>query len=161
MRVGRSWSVVVLVAAVCWPGPGFRVAYGNAAASWAQDGFGATGSGFNPAEKWLVPARLARLKRQWTVTATGRQVCASQSAPVMAGGRLFLTGRESIGAYDAATGKPLWTHAYADPMDTVTPRLAVAGDTVLAATWGCQSQSDPNGDLLALDAATGALRWQE
>jgi outer membrane protein assembly factor BamB len=128
--------------------------------SWSQGGYGATDSGFDPGESRLLPGRLGQLARQWTVAATGTQVCASQSAPVTAGGRIFLTGRESLGAYAAKTGKTLWSFPYADPMDTATPRLAVAGSTVLAATWGCQSQSDPDGDLYALDAATGALRWK-
>jgi outer membrane protein assembly factor BamB len=156
VRAGRSWSLIAVLIAALWPGPA-------AAASppgWAQDGYGPADSGFNPAESRLVPARLSELKRQWTITATGRQVCASQAAPVTGGGRLFLAGRESIGAYDAETGRPLWTHAYTDPMDTYTPRLAVVGDTVLAGAGGCQSQSDPSGYLIALDAATGALRWE-
>ncbi len=127
VRVGQSWSVVFLIMAVWCPGP----VYGSPAGSWAQDGYGATGSGFNPAETRLVPARLGQLKRQWTVTATGTQVCASQSAPVTAGGRLFLTGRESIGAYDAAMGRPLWKHAYADPKKSPLRATVKAGDNIL------------------------------
>jgi outer membrane protein assembly factor BamB len=110
-------------------------------------------------ETWLLPGRVGQLKKQWSITTTGQEVCARQAAPVVAGGRLYLAGRESLGAYDAQTGAKIWSHPYADPMDMRTPLLAVSADTLLVGTSGCQSVSDPDGELLALDTATGAVRW--
>jgi len=130
------------------------------AQGWFQDGYGPGNGGYNPDEHWIVPERLRRLAPRWSIPATGQQVCAAQSAPVVAGGRLFLTGRESLGAYDASTGTKIWSYPYLDPMDTYTPMLAVSGGTLLAATSGCQSVSDPSGMLLAFDAATGKLLWR-
>jgi outer membrane protein assembly factor BamB len=160
MRTRHRVSLAALLAALLG-----AVAAGPAAGSagppdWTHDGYGPGNGGYNPDESWIVPARLGALAKQWSIAATGREVCARQAAPVVAGGRLFLAGRESLGAYDAGTGKKIWTYPYADPMDTRTPLLAVSGDTLLAGTSGCQSVSDPDGVLLALDAASGKPRWQ-
>jgi outer membrane protein assembly factor BamB len=151
---------VVLGAAVAGTGAPAVAGPGPNVPGWTQDGYAAGNGGYNPDESWIVPARLGRLAKQWSITATGQEVCARQAAPVVAGGRLFLAGRESLGAYDAETGKKIWTYPYADPMDTRTPLLAVSGGTLLAGTSGCQSVSDPDGVLFALDAATGKRRWQ-
>jgi outer membrane protein assembly factor BamB len=128
--------------------------------AWTQDGYGPGNSGLNPDESRLVPGRVGKLAPQWSIAATGIEVCARQAAPVPDGGAIFLPGRESIGAFDADTGDKIWTYPYADPMDMRTPLLAMYSGTLLVATSGCQSVSDPNGELLALDAATGKLRWK-
>jgi outer membrane protein assembly factor BamB len=128
--------------------------------AWTHDGYGPGNGGFNPDESWLVPGRVGKLERQWSIPATGRQVCARQAAPVTDGGAIFVPGRESIGAFDADTGEKGWTYPYADAMDVRTPLLAVYSGTLLVATSGCQSVSAPSGELLALDAATGKLLWK-
>jgi outer membrane protein assembly factor BamB len=128
--------------------------------AWTHDGYGPGNGGFNPGESRLVPGRVGKLEQQWSIAATGRQVCARQAAPVTDGGAIFLPGRENIGAFDADTGDKIWSYPYADPMDMRTPLPAVYSGTLLVATSGCQSVSDPNGELLALDAATGKLRWK-
>jgi outer membrane protein assembly factor BamB len=130
------------------------------APGWTQDGYGPGNDGFNPLEAWLLPGRVPQLAKQWSITAKGQEVCARQSAPVVADGRLYLTGRVGLGGYSADTGARIWSRPYPDPMDMFTPLLAVSGDTLLAGTSGCQSTSDPDGDLLALNGATGALRWR-
>jgi outer membrane protein assembly factor BamB len=130
------------------------------APGWTHDGYGPGNGGFNPLEAWLLPGRVAQLAKQWSIAATGQEVCARQSPPVVADGRLYLTGRVGLGAYRADTGVRIWSRPYPDPMDMYTPLLAVSGDTLLVATSGCQSVSDPDGDLLALNGATGALRWR-
>jgi outer membrane protein assembly factor BamB len=128
--------------------------------AWTHDGYGPGNGGFNPAESRLVPSRVGELRQRWSIPATGTQVCARQAPPVSDGGAIFLPGRESVGAFDADTGEKIWTYPYADPMDTRTPLLAVSSGLLLVATSGCQSVSAPSGELLALDAATGALRWK-
>ncbi|WP_433363416.1 PQQ-binding-like beta-propeller repeat protein [Actinoplanes sp. CA-142083] len=126
---------------------------------WAQDGFGPGNGGFNPGERWLAGARLGQLAQQWSIPAIGQQVCARQAAPVTDGTTIYLPGRESLTAHDATTGKQIWSYPYSDPMDTRTPLLALHDGTLLVGTSGCQSVSDPNGELLALDPATGKPRW--
>jgi outer membrane protein assembly factor BamB len=128
--------------------------------AWTHDGYGPGNGGFNPDENWLAPSRVGRLEQQWSIPATGDQVCAHQAAPVTDGGAIFVPGRESISAFDADTAEKIWTYPYADAMDTRTPPLAVYSGVLLVATSGCQSVSAPSGELLALDAATGKLRWK-
>jgi len=155
--------VLAVIAAPCVPvaaGPPI----GPVAPSWAQDGYGPQNSGYNPDERSLRPGHLRGLAQRWTIAATGDEVCAHQAAPVIDHGRIFLTGREGLGSYDAGTGHQIWTFPYADPMDVRTPLLAVSPvnrGTLLVATAGCQSASDPDGDLFALDPATGAVRWHQ
>ncbi|MDT4995255.1 MAG: outer membrane protein assembly factor BamB [Actinoplanes sp.] len=127
--------------------------------TWATGGHDAENTGWNPGETGLVPATMDKIAPGWSIAATGTEVCARQSAPVLGGGRLFLTGREGVGGYDGRTGRRLWTFRYADPMDTYTPLLALSGRTLLVASSGCQSASDPDGMLTALDTATGRVRW--
>ena len=129
--------------------------------AWPADGFDPANTGWNPAETQLVPAALGVLTQRWSIAATGQEVCARQTAPVVSGGRLFLTGREGVSAYDAGTGRKQWTFPYADPSDTVSPSLTVSGGLVLVASYGCQSSSDPDGLLTALDAVTGKVRWEQ
>lgn len=161
MRVRRGLGFAVLLTALvggpaaAGPPPSWSVT-----PAWTHDGYGPGNGGFNPDESRLVPGRIGKLRQQWSIPATGQQVCARQAAPVTDGGAIFLPGRESIGAFDADTGEKIWTYPYADPMDIRTPLLAVYSGTLLVATSGCQSVSDPNGELLALDAATGKLRWR-
>jgi outer membrane protein assembly factor BamB len=128
--------------------------------TWAANGYDAANTGWNPGETRLVPGHLDKILPRWAVAATGQEVCAKQSAPVLAGGKMFLTGREGVGSYDVRTGRRLWTLPYADPMDTATPLLALSGRTLLVASWGCQSASDPDGFLTAVNALTGKVRWK-
>ncbi|HSH14535.1 MAG TPA: PQQ-binding-like beta-propeller repeat protein, partial [Verrucomicrobiae bacterium] len=79
------------------------------------------------------------------------------SSFVVADGRVFTTGNtadtDTLFAFDADTGKELWKHSYAEPLDpkyydggtSATP--TVDGDTVY--------QLSRKGQLIALEAATG------
>lgn len=163
MRLRHGLLVAVL--GVAGPGLGGPAVadpppYWSVTPAWTHDGYGPGNGGFNPDESWLVPARVGKLAQKWSIPATGDQVCARQAAPVSDGGAIFVPGRESIGAFDADTGEKIWTYPYADPMDVRTPLLAVYSGTLLVATAGCQSVSAPSGELLAVDAATGKLRWK-
>lgn len=92
-----------------------------------------------------------------------RAVGAGLAGPAVAGGRLFLHHRqqktEVVEAFNAATGAPVWRYAYPttyrdDFGFDEGPRAVpvVAGGRVF--TYGAQ------GELSALDAATGKLLWQ-
>jgi outer membrane protein assembly factor BamB len=132
-----------------------------AAGPWSQDGYGPSGTGYNPAETVITAATVGKLRARWSLaTAEAPEgSCARQAPPVVAGGRLFVTDQVGVGAYDVRDGSRIWVHKFLDPGDTVTPLLAVAGGRLLVGWSGCASQSDPDGDLLALDAATGAQQW--
>lgn len=127
---------------------------------WTQDGYDAGNTGYNPAESVINAGTVATLRRRWSVSSPVLPAsCSRQSPPVVAQGRLFLTDRLGIGAYDAATGRLLWRYRHQHPDDEQTPRLAVSGGLLIAANSDCNSASDPTGHLLALDAGTGARRW--
>jgi outer membrane protein assembly factor BamB len=127
---------------------------------WLQDGYGPGNTGVNPAEHTVTAANVGKLRYRWSlVSPVVRGSCNFQTPPVVAGGRLFLPDQAGFGAYNAATGARVWRHAYSSAGDSVPPKFAVAGSTLLAAGNTCGSTSDPDGDLTAYNAATGAVRW--
>ena len=112
-------------------------------------------------------------KKLWTAPVGG-----GYSGPAVAGGKVFvldyqkasgdatnnpakpavLTGRERVVCLDAKTGKELWAFAYDCPYKVSYPAgprctPTVSGGTVYA--LGAM------GDLHALDAATGAVKWKK
>ena len=76
--------------------------------------------------------------------------------PVVAGGRVFTMDSDGmVSAFDAATGRSLWS-AETEPADdrstNVGGGISVSADTVFATTG--------RAEILALDAATGGVRWR-
>jgi outer membrane protein assembly factor BamB len=129
-------------------------------AGWPQAGYGPGNTGYNP-EASLAASSVDDLRPRWSIGSVQMpSSCTAQSPPVIADGRMFLTDATGFAGYDAATGRRLWRYEHRDPSDTVTPRLAVAGGLLIAAVNTCVSVSDPDGELLALDPATGARRWR-
>ena len=76
--------------------------------------------------------------------------------PVVAGGRIFTMDSDAVvSAFDAAAGGRAWrtdTQADDDRSTNVGGGIAADGDTLYAATG--------RSDLLALEAATGNIRWR-
>ena len=88
-----------------------------------------------------------RVKRLWQVGSAG---AFEPTAPVAAGGTVFLSGDDGIvRALDAATGKQRW-RAYTGAAVRFPP--TVAGRLALVASG--------DGSVYALEAATGKLRWR-
>jgi WD40 repeat protein len=82
------------------------------------------------------------------------------SAVYATGGTAPATGKRQsavIGAYSAATGAPIWTNATAAPGPGRSLALAPDGSTVYVATGANTSTGGP--DVVAVNAATGAIRW--
>ncbi|MEL6301434.1 MAG: PQQ-dependent dehydrogenase, methanol/ethanol family [Pseudomonadota bacterium] len=84
-----------------------------------------------------------------------------EATPIVADGRLFVTGSWSIVyALDAATGEPLWTYDPEVPRswaqyaccDVVNRGVAIWGDSVFVGTL--------DGYLVSLDATTGEVNWK-
>ncbi|MBK5299485.1 MAG: PQQ-binding-like beta-propeller repeat protein [Vicinamibacteria bacterium] len=100
--------------------------------------------------QWRGPARdgvaAAQAPSSWPATLTQKwkvAVGSGYATPVVADGRVFVHARtgdnETITAYDAATGKPLWNDAHAAPYK-VNPAAASHGpgpksSPVLANDW--------------------------
>ena len=119
--------------------------------AWAQPGGIANKSYGNPALA-AAPARA------WVVNiegANGRRRLAA--TPVIGGGRLFI--EDALGvvrAYDAASGKPVWTRAYQQPGEVEAAVFGGGvsyGDGRVYATTGF-------GEVAAIDAATGKEIWK-
>ena len=110
-----------------------------------------------------LPAQLpAALHRLWEVP-----VGVGQSSPIVVGDRLFIHARqgeeEVVLALSASTGKELWRHAYTVPYVPATAAIQYGpgpkstmlaeGDSVYS--FGIRER------LLALDANSGAVRWEK
>jgi outer membrane protein assembly factor BamB len=129
---------------------------------WAQPGYGAGNTYYNPRESVINAGSINGVKRRWTaaLAVSDQWSCSGPSAPLVAGGRVFVTDVAGIAAYQAGTGRLAWRHAWDNPEDESTPHLAVSGGLLLAANHGCQSMSDPNGAVMALDVASGRQAWR-
>ena len=85
-----------------------------------------------------------------------------KSTPVIDGGRLFTLGISgTLSAFDAATGKPLWRKTFDREFDASAPDFGVAmsplvddGHVIVHAG------GNKSGALMALDGATGTIKWQ-
>ena len=127
---------------------------------WDHPGYDAEDSYYNPGESVINASTVGGLTRRWSVALRASDgACTGPSAPVVAGGRLFATDDLGISAYQAVSGALLWRFNWDDQDDSSTPRLAVAGDNLIAANGDCHSNSDPDGMITALNVATGAVRW--
>ena len=83
-----------------------------------------------------------------------------KSTPVLAAGRLFTLGiAGTLSAFDAATGKVLWRHAYdkefGPPPTYGTSMSPIVENGLLIAHVG----GERGGALRAFDPATGATKW--
>jgi outer membrane protein assembly factor BamB len=113
--------------------------------------------------KLLAPAELteftatAKADRVWSVSAgDGEGRLGSRQGPAVADGRVYASGTDGIGAWDLQTGKQVWYHE--DKKDEDGHRLGLAGSP--GAGDGLVVVGGLEGDLLALDAATGDVKWQ-
>ncbi|GGK00446.1 hypothetical protein GCM10010123_32950 [Pilimelia anulata] len=158
VRGNRGWAAAVAALV----GLGAAAPAAAAGGGWAQAGYDAANGGYNPVEDVLNAGSVDRLRPRWRVTSptVPEYSCINQGPPVLADGRAFHPDQRGFAALAAGSGRVLWRHDVEDPMDTTTPRLAVAGGLLVAASSDCQSVSDPNGTLAAYDARSGVRRWQ-
>jgi outer membrane protein assembly factor BamB len=135
------------------PGPWFQTDY-NAAASRA-----------NLAETTLTTATLSKVRYLRSITAPPNppaEGCVANQgmvAPVLSGGSLYVIASGVVSDYDVTTGRLIWRRNPDPTFSTVYRSLAVSKGVVIAGGVGCDSVSDPNGFLVAFDAATGAKLW--
>ncbi|BBH65221.1 hypothetical protein ACTI_19060 [Actinoplanes sp. OR16] len=129
--------------------------------SWEHPGFDAEDSYYNPAESVINEGSVGRLTRRWSVPLRDIEAsCSGFSRPLVTGGRAVTTDKLGISAYSITDGKPSWKFDWDWPDDNLTPSLAVSDGLLIAANGDCNSQSDPDGQLTALDLATGKARWK-
>jgi outer membrane protein assembly factor BamB len=132
----------------------------GSALDWAQSGYSAGDTYYNPGESVINAASVNAVRRRWTVALPeARERCARAAEPVVAGGRVFVPQETGISAFQAGTGQLSWRFTWPYPEDESTPHLAVSGGLLIVANHGCQSQSDPNGTVRALSVSSGRLVW--
>src|SRR5215467_6933211 len=107
--------------------------------------------------KQIDRTNVARLKPAWVYQV--RRTGIVETSPIVADGVMYITEPPSaVTALDARSGRPLWTYTPAIPTDVivigsppVNRGVAILGDTVFFGTV--------HGHLIALDAKSGAVRW--
>jgi outer membrane protein assembly factor BamB len=123
--------------------------------SWAQFGYGAQRTGFNPVEKTLSPSNVSGLSKTWGI---GFGLDAGGGEPAVSDGAVYASEGDSseILAASAATGSTLWTFSnglggeFSDP--------AVVGGVVY--TGGGSVTTSTGNDFYALNAGTGKTKWK-
>ena len=114
-------------------------------------------SGFETAETGITKESVSHLALRWARELHEPAV----ASPIVAGGRVYVaTSNGSVLAFDAADGRQLWRVKVGDAIH-MTP--ALEGTSLLVGVYGTFGKTGevPHGaSFLALDAATGALRWR-
>jgi outer membrane protein assembly factor BamB len=143
---GRAGLVLLLAAAVALGG-----------CSTVKGWFGEKGG------KELKPAELtdfaptAKAERVWAASVgNGEGHLGARQGPTVADGRVYAAGADGVGAWDLQTGKQAWYHE--DKKDENDRRLGLSSSP--GAADGLVVVGGLEGDVLALDAATGAVKWQ-
>jgi outer membrane protein assembly factor BamB len=126
---------------------------------WDHVGYDAEDSWFNPRETVITAANVGRLTTKWSVKLRTSDTCSVFSPPVVSGGRIFVGDQAGISARSITTGAQQWAFSWDGFGDGARPRLAVSDGLLIAGYNDCGSVSDPNSQLIALDAATGKPRW--
>lgn len=144
LQGGRALEEATVARSVAVPPPA-------EAADWPQPG----GTPAHDGGHLALPGGFARAWSAGIGESSGyrRRITAQ---PVAAGGRVFTMDADGVvAAFDAAGGRNLWRTDTEPPDDRSTNvggGIAVAGDTVFAATG--------RAEILALDPASGAVRWR-
>jgi alcohol dehydrogenase (cytochrome c) len=124
--------------------------------SWLTYSGGYAAHRYSPLAE-ITPANVARLRPAWVYQV--REAGPVQTTPLAADGVLYLTeARSRVAALDVRTGRTLWRYEPELPQDLrvigFNPSnrgVALLGDMVYVGTLA--------GQLVALDAASGAVRW--
>ena len=124
------------------------------AQDWPLHGRDLGGQRYSPL-KALTPATVGRLAPAWTwhsgVTAT------FQATPIVVGGVMYVALPFSgVAALEAATGRELWRYRHQSRSERLCCGPANRG---VAVADGMVYVGTVDGRLVALDAATGAVRW--
>src|SRR4051812_40229568 len=118
-----------------------------AASDWAQYGFAARHGSLNSSETTLSASNVGRLALAHNpALGTGIPV---PTAPIVAGGRVFIGAGSKVHALDAVSGASLWSRADCSPADAAQPAFANARVYI----------GDGGGPPAAYEPATGTRRW--
>jgi outer membrane protein assembly factor BamB len=122
-----------------------------AGCDWTALGFGPANTNFNPFEPALTESSVQNLETAWSAPCA----CPGGQHPLVAGGRVYVLDGITVRAFDAGNGQVRWSR----PLGTSQfghQLSAVANGLVYVAVHP-ETGSDR---IVALDAATGVVRWQ-
>jgi outer membrane protein assembly factor BamB len=131
-------------------------------ASWRQTNGSASESRANVEESTLTRASVAGAKLRHSLSETKASPDCSHygpTSPLLSATHLFVIAGGHIKQYDANTGQlgPQFTLFFAST--TNYAHMALGQGLVIAGGTDCTSQSDPNGEVLALNSTTGSPVW--
>lgn len=152
--IGATLLATVLATPVM-AGPASATANPNhMGARWVMGGHDLANTHWNPHERRLTTATVARLTNAWTFTTSGD---VSATPAVVDGAIYFPDWGGTFWKLDAVTGAVIWSHKVSDyvGIDAAVSRSspAVVGDTVYIGT-------QQGASLLAIATDTGTLRWK-
>ncbi|MFI7601204.1 PQQ-binding-like beta-propeller repeat protein [Actinoplanes sp. NPDC049681] len=128
-------------------------------ASWAQPGYDAAGTYYNPAERVINAASVGKLKLKWKFPRIYSNRCLSEThGPLVIDNRVLAVD-DWLTAYAPATGKRLW-RAPVDLRNQEVRGFTSVGKLAVVATRTCGRPANPDAAIYAFDATNGALRWQ-
>jgi outer membrane protein assembly factor BamB len=131
-------------------------------ASWRQTDGSASESRANIEESTLTLATVARAKLRHSLSETKASPGCSKygpTSPLLSATHLFVVAGGHLKQYNADTGQlgPQYPLFFAST--TNYARVALGQGLVVAGGTDCTSQSDPNGEVLALNSTTGSPVW--
>jgi len=153
----RICVVVGVAVSMLFAGPlgqGSTAATAGATVNWESYGSDPGGMHYSSATQ-ITPGTAARLQLAWKFALSNTYGTRIESTPIVAGGRLFVTGADRyVYALDPVSGRLLWRTDAAPGKFGFTNRGVAYGDgKVYVATGDVQ--------LVALNAASGAVVWRQ
>jgi alcohol dehydrogenase (cytochrome c) len=122
---------------------------------WTSYNGQASGSRYSPLTQ-ITKGNVSKLTAKWIFSLPG--TAALQVTPVVAGGVMYVTSANECYALDAGSGRQIWRYQrprtkglIGNAAGGVNRGVSVAGDKVFMVT--------DHAHVIALDRATGALRW--
>ena len=130
---------------------------GGDGTNWAATGFNYYEQRFSPLGQ-INRGNVGQLGVAWSADLPAGEV--PQSTPIVADGKIYITTpRSRVFAFDGATGKQLWTFDAGLAQPTVAQAASGVGNQGLAIWKGRLYLATLDGQLIALDAITGAQLW--
>jgi PQQ-dependent dehydrogenase (methanol/ethanol family) len=155
-RYLRRINVETLLSPPPDPGPARSTAWGPPQpGDWRTYNGNDSGNRFSPLTE-ITRANVASLALKWVFP---MQYFGLETTPLAADGVMYVTGPNHVVALDVLSGRAIWS--YSRP-----PSPGLVGDSRLGTNRGVALQGDKlffvtdNARLLALDRATGKIRWE-
>ena len=127
--------------------------------NWPEHGFDYSGSRFSPL-KQITTDNVSDLGLAWSYDLQSTR--GVEATPIVANGVMYVTAPWSVVfALDAKTGKKLWTYDPEVPRATARKACCDVVNRGVAVHEGTVFVAALDGRLLALDAETGKLIWQQ